>query len=300
MLPDGTVKKVHPFHFSLEGMESNLLCRDDGDYDFTEKQIYIIALRKNVVIVSHIVMSNHAHATVLAASLEQARAYSREVKRICSLHLSQKYGEKSALAGLSEDIRYLDDDRYVRNTLAYIPRNALDAGFRVEDYPWSSYRAMFADGKCINGRKAVSAMTRREREDLLYTHSNLKNCKWILNDRDNLEPASACCYEYLESAFNGDQSFFLKTIGSVNMPEMNMKLLKNPRAMRSDSEFRLLAMENCERLFGKTLDSISVETKLRLVQYRYNCYRTTTAQLARCVKLSRDDVEAFIGKRKII
>ncbi len=41
LLPDGTIAKVYPFHISLEGMESILLCRDDEDYDHLEKSFYL-------------------------------------------------------------------------------------------------------------------------------------------------------------------------------------------------------------------------------------------------------------------
>lgn len=32
-LPDGTVRQLHPFHISMEGLETAVLCRDDADYD---------------------------------------------------------------------------------------------------------------------------------------------------------------------------------------------------------------------------------------------------------------------------
>ena len=40
---DGTVIKLYPFHISLEGMESVLLCRDDDDYDHLQKSFYLAA-----------------------------------------------------------------------------------------------------------------------------------------------------------------------------------------------------------------------------------------------------------------
>jgi len=32
-LPDGTIRVVHPFHISMEGLETAVLYRDDQDYD---------------------------------------------------------------------------------------------------------------------------------------------------------------------------------------------------------------------------------------------------------------------------
>ena len=57
VLPDGTTRKVYPFHISLEGMESTLLCRDDEDYDQLEKCIYVSAWKGNCLVIIEIVMS---------------------------------------------------------------------------------------------------------------------------------------------------------------------------------------------------------------------------------------------------
>ena len=50
-LPDGSVRKVFPYHISLEGMAQLVLCRDDDDYDVMVKYIFICARRKNVIVV---------------------------------------------------------------------------------------------------------------------------------------------------------------------------------------------------------------------------------------------------------
>ena len=73
-LPDGSLRKVFPFHVSLEGMAQLALCRDEEDYDMMVKYTFICARRKNVIVVIYIAMSNHGHATILACSQEDADA----------------------------------------------------------------------------------------------------------------------------------------------------------------------------------------------------------------------------------
>ena len=65
-LPDGHVRKVYPYHVSLEGMAKLVLCRDEEDYDVMVKYIFLCARRKNVIVIIYIAMSNHGHATILA------------------------------------------------------------------------------------------------------------------------------------------------------------------------------------------------------------------------------------------
>ena len=81
-LPDGTIAKVYPFHFSLEGLESRILCREDSDYDAFVKIICVCAIRTNVIVVIYTVVSNHVHCIILAPDQETADAFAREVKRM--------------------------------------------------------------------------------------------------------------------------------------------------------------------------------------------------------------------------
>ena len=81
LLPDGSVAKVYPFHISLEGMESVLLCRDDEDHDHLEKSFYLGALSCNALVISEIAMSTHGHCAVLAVNWEGASAVGEFVKK---------------------------------------------------------------------------------------------------------------------------------------------------------------------------------------------------------------------------
>ena len=295
-LPDGTTARAYPFHISLEGLESNLLCRDEEDYDAVEKCLFVSAWTCNVLIVIHIVMSNHAHLTVLAQGWEQAWQAAELIKKKCSMFIADKYGEPKVLLGTKADVQLLDTDWYVRNTLAYIPRNVVELGIRIEDYQWCSYRAMFIGGGGEGGR-AVSVLSRREKEVLLHTHADLSLVPWQLDADGHLIPVTCCDWQYLESAFNGDQAFFLKSIGTVNSAEMEQKLVLNHRKRQRDSEFLVTVNDLCGRWFQKTPFELTLEQKTRIVPYLYRCYRTTSNQLARCMRMERADVERII-KRK--
>ena len=93
-LPDGTVTKVYPFHISLEGMESVLLCRDDEDFDVMQKYFHVCSWVNNVLVIIDIEMSNHGHLAVLADSLDSAVRAGEAIKKNHSQYISHKYGEK--------------------------------------------------------------------------------------------------------------------------------------------------------------------------------------------------------------
>lgn len=298
-LPDGKVRKVFPFHISLEGMETTLLCRDDEDYDHLEKSFYVSAHMANCLVIIAIAMSNHGHCSLLAVSIESAFKAASLIKKRHSQYLSWKYKEKAVLARSDVSVKYLDSDWYVRNALAYIPRNAIDAGSRVEDYRWSGYRGMFAEGRCPDAVRRVADMSRREREAIFHTHEDLSGVPWLVNADGSVEPASACDHAYLESAFSNDQAFFLKTIGTVNVPEMQQMLVTSGRHSRTDTEMLAVIKQLADKWYHKTVPEMTPEIKAKLLPYLYKSYRTTVPQLARCLGMPRDVVAGLLSSMGI-
>ena len=295
-LPDGSVRKVYPYHVSLEGMAQLVLCRDEEDYDVMVKYIFICARRKNVIVVIYIAMSNHGHATILATCQEDADAFTVELLRMYSQYFSKKYRQRKVLRRTSAVAIYLDSDWYLRNTLAYVPKNALDALSRVEDYRWSGYRGMFCQGKSPAGIRNASALKRREKEACFHTHDSLDGLPWVVNADGELEPASACDHDYLESAFGYDQAFFLKTIGTVNMAEMQQKLVDNPRQRQNDTEMTKTIDSIAKGWFKCGILELPIEKKARLLPYVYRAYRTSVTQLARCFGMDPNEVARKVGK----
>ena len=294
-LPDRSTRQVFPYHISLEGMESVLICRCDEDYDHLEKSIYLSAYKCNALVVIGIAMSNHGHAVVLATDYMSAVKTGEMIKKRHSQYLSWKYKERSVLSGSSVDVQYLYSDWYVRNALAYVPRNATDTGVRIEDYRWSGYRGMFVGGRCPAGARPVASMSRREREGLFRTHENLNHVPWAVNADGGVEPASACDYQYLESAFSHDQVFFLKTLGNVNLAEMRQKLSLNSREKQSDSQMSAIVNDWADRWYNCSVPEMTPERKARMLPYLYHTYRTSAAQLARCLQMPREVVSRLLS-----
>ena len=292
--PDGKVCKAYPFHISLEGMTSILLCRADEDYDILIKYFHVCGWANNVLVINDIAMSNHGHLAVLARDYDSAKRAGEAIKKNYSQYMSWKYGEKKSLIRADVCVQYLDSDWYVRNALSYIPRNALDAGSNVEEYPWSSYRATFSQTSRSHCSRKVASLSRREKEALFHTHADLSNVPWVLDLEGRLDPASCCDSQYLESAFNHDQAFFLRMIGSVNCVEMYQKLVAGPRQRQKDDSFHLILADTADRWFHKSIPDLTLEMKARLIPYIYRCYRTSPKQLARCLRLDVQQVEAIL------
>lgn len=296
-LPDGTIRKVYPFHISLEGLESTVLCRDDRDYDAMVKIICVAARRKNVVIIIYAVVSNHSHIAILAACQQDAHEYGQEIKKMYGMWFQRRYGESAVLRRTDICAILLDSDWYVRNALAYIPRNALDNGCDIKTYRWTGFRAMFCQEPAAGKKRKVTELTKRERERIFHTGDDLKGVPWMIDEQEELIPGSFCEHCYLEQAFEGDQAFFLKTLGSQNGAEMQNKLITGPRTMQTDGEFFKQATETSQRWFKTDLNTLSQERKIRLITYLDRTARTTIPQLARVFGLTRETVAEILGRK---
>ncbi len=294
-LPNGKVCKVHPFHICLKGLEQAVLCRDSADYDAMVKVLCVSARRKNVIVIIYGVVSNHCHIAVLAASQQDADAYARDIKKVYSMWFYKKYGEKNILHRTEIKALYLDSNWYVRNVLAYIPRNALDNGCSINDYPWSGYRAMFWKGD-PEGIIKVSQLNRRDCKAVMHTGDKLGGVPWTVDKDGHLDPRSFCDYRYLEQAFNGDQAFFLKTIGGQNAAEMRYLLEEKPYALITDEQLYKLADEICQRWFDSSPSEISTERKIRVISYLFHTQKTTVAQMARIMQMPREQISRLVKK----
>jgi len=295
VLPSGELKNVQPFHVSMKGLEKAILCREDEDYDTMVKYIAICARRKNVIVIIYTVVSNHAHIAVLAQKQSDADAFGQELKRMYSQWFSKKYKEKNILRCVDVKAIPLDNDWYVRNALAYIPRNALDNGFPVHSYPWSGYKAMFSDQRSPQQAYRVAALTKREVDEFLHTRNKLKDVPWLLDKDHRLVPSSFCDVAYLEQVFNGDPAFWLKTIGGVNASEMEEKLVDGPRTLLNDEAFYKVVADISHRWFGVGIAELPLEKKYRLLPFVWRTRKTTVNQLARVFQLEREKVSKALG-----
>lgn len=300
-LPDGAITKVYPFHVSLEGLESKILCREEADYDMFVKALCLCARRKNVILVIYAVVSNHAHCIILAADQAGADSFVDDVKKAYSMYFSKKYQDPGVLRRNDARAIYLDTDYYVRNAIAYVVRNAMDNGATsVQEYKWTGYQAFFCGGKVPSGIvvRKVSVLSTREVRQIMHTGDKLDDVRWLINEANELEPVSFCDWRYVESAFRHDQSFFLRLIGGVNTAEMDSKLIDLPRTRRTDNELLLSVNEMSQRWFSAVVHDLPEEKKARLMPYVYHCFRTTPSQLARVFEVAPEKANRWLGKEK--
>jgi hypothetical protein len=297
-MPDGSARRVYPFHVSLEGLKKAIICRDEEDYDVMVKYVFLCAMAANVRVVTYVVVSNHLHVILLAENYEHAKACGDEIRRRYAMWFSYKYHERRLYHDKCVDVQWIDTEWYLRNAIAYVFRNALDNGDSVESYPWSGYRALFCRGRCKGWTRPVTSLTKRERETIFHTNDSLLRVPWLIDAEGCLEPVSATDYAYVEEVFNGSQAFLLKTIGTVNMAEMNEKLVDGPRTRLLDGDFFKLITSISDRWFSKPVSALVRTEHARLIPNIYRTTNTSIPQLARGFGISREEVADILRQNK--
>lgn len=294
-LPDGRMARLYPFHVCLKGLSDVILCRDDEDFDVFVKNIHLCALRKNVLVVVYIVMSNHLHVVILAQDQVSADNYALELKRINSMFFTFKYGLNKTLKKVDFSALFLDNNSYLRNSIVYTLKNSLDAGCRVDLYSWSAYRCIFpSPEEKPTELWPVSRLSTREVERIFHTNMDISLTGWKIDNNERLDPASVCDTAYAESAFNGDISYFSRLLGTVDAQAMTAKFVDGPRTRLNDQEFFKVLSETSERWYNKTVDDLSMDNKLRLAPYIYHVVRTSPKQIARGLGLDVTLVEKLV------
>ena len=295
--PNGKFYQMQPYHVCMKGLEDAVLFRDDDDYDAMVKIICVCALRKAVRVIIYAVVSNHCHVAILARSREDAEAFAEEMKRVYSMWFSRKYHQRGILHRAEIKAIPMETEWHVRNTLAYIPRNALDNQCPIHLYPWSGYRAMFAGKTAVQSYRTVASLTFRERVAIMHTGDKLNAVPWLLDKDGYLVPSSFCDTEYLEQAFSHDPAFFLKTIGEVNPAQMHYLLEEMPYRMQNDSDYYKTVEEISLRWFKTGLNQLSGNQQSRLIPYLHRSTKTSIPQLARVMGLSRDEIAQILNKK---
>lgn len=301
MLPDGELANVSPYHVCTEGQEDRVIFRDEEDLRVAFNMIPICACRSNVIILAVCVLNTHIHSALLAKSEDDARRFIHGFKISVSKVLSAKYGNGESLNMFrridSRPIPLLDR-KHIRNTLCYIYRNSLDVGEKVDRYRWSSYRAMFSKRCYQEDVKPVSELKCREIRSLFKIDRMPPGADWMMTADGVIEPASYCDLDYAEGAFDNDLGFFMKILGLVDCQQMEQELAVNPNRMSTVGELINIMEDLSRSIYGNPLRSLTYSQKIPVIKKVWHTNRTSVAQLARCIGLSKKEILFALGKKE--
>ena len=120
--------------------------QDEEDFIAGVNRVGLCVLKTCIEVVAFILMDNHVHF-VLYGSAVKCKAFINMYKRLTGRWISNKYGLSDYLRLLPTEMIRIKDEESLMNTIAYIDRNSIVAGYRFMpcEYPWGTARYMFRD-----------------------------------------------------------------------------------------------------------------------------------------------------------
>lgn len=286
------------YHICTDGNAIPWMFQDDEDFIAGINRIALCILKNYVEIIAFILMDNHVHFVLYGTAL-QCKKFINSYKMLTGKWIHNKYGLKDYLRLLPTEMISISDEETLLNTLAYIDRNSIVAGYRYmpSEYPWGSARYMFRDKEHEYQQesdfKPLAQLPLSKQRSLLKTRAKVPG-EWYVDSRGMISPSSFMDFSRIENIFRTSTrySYFLakKLEGQVEM-----QLSKSRKVFIPDKELRQIVRKIAHDTY-RTEDVRSLDVKSRLAiakRLRYD-YASTLKQISRMVCLTDDLLKGFV------
>lgn len=286
------------FHICTDGRKLSWMFQDDDDFIAGINRIGLCYLKTGVIIMAYVLMDNHVHF-VLYGTMLQCKQFINTYKRLTGIWILNKYGIRDYLRLLPTEIIRIESEESLLNTIAYLDRNPLMAGYKYMhgEYPWGSSRYAFKDISTLtlskDGFKPISTLTRRRQRELLNSKVLFPD-EWLINDSGMIHPLSFLNINKLEDCYKSPMrySYFLaKKIEGI----VEQELEHSQKLFIPDRELRPIVNEIVRSNFGnKTLQQLDVNERLFIAKKLRHNYASTIKQISRMIHWEPSVLEGFI------
>lgn len=282
------------FHVCTDGAAIPWMFQDDQDFIAGINRIAICHLKTCITVIAYVLMDNHVHF-VLYGTMPQCKEFITLFKRLTGKWILTKYGISDYLRHLPTDILRIDSEERLLNTIAYLDRNSIVAGFSKlpGEYPWGSARYYFRDKPSAEFTKLIADLTKNERRAILRTRTIFPR-DWRINDSGMINPLSFLDSKRVESYFKSPlrYTYFLakKLEGLIEQDLENSQ-----KAFLPDKELRVNVNRLTQDLFGATsVNQLDVKSKLMIARRLRYDYASTVKQIARMLRLDKSALDGYI------
>ena len=282
------------FHVCTDGRTLPWMFQDKSDFIAGVNRIGICCLRTSVKVIAYVLMDNHVHF-VLYGTMPECKMFITLYKQLTGTWIHVKYGLNDYLRQLATNILLLDTEERLLNTIAYIDRNPVVAGYRYlpTEYPWGSARYIFKDSREEVDIKPLSAISLRAQRVLLGTRIALPG-EWRIDNKGMICPDSFLDVPVIESYFKTPvrYSYFLaKKLEGVVEQDID----SSQKTFIPDIELREIVRKMILQDYDKdSVTDLDVPARLSVARKLRYQYASTLKQISRMVHLDRSALDGFI------
>ena len=126
------------YHLFSDGFRTDVLFEDKLAFIAGMNIVALCFFRCNVSILAFCLMDNHVHFILYGTKEDCLKFRDKFIHKYGIWHSNRHSGKIHET--IDFDIKLMDDERYILNSIAYVLRNCIAAGYGycASDYPWSS------------------------------------------------------------------------------------------------------------------------------------------------------------------
>lgn len=279
------------YHVCTDGHALDWMFKDTADFIAGVNRVGICAFETSVVVVAFIIMDNHVHF-VLYGTIVQCKRFITRYKALTGMWVRSKYGIDGHLRRLPSQLILIEDEDQLLDTIAYIDRNSIVAGFGLlpGEYPWGSARYMFSHE---DSQPSVSLceMSQKDIRELLGTWAQLPG-DWKVDRNGMILPTCFLDVDKLQRLFKSPIKYLYHLSKKL---EGKIEMQGGIRTFIPDKELRQITEELIRKLFGKTdVGQLDFNSRIVLARKLRYAYASTPKQIARMLHLDTAALEGFI------
>jgi len=280
------------FHVCTDGTVLPWMFKDREDFIAGINRIGICSHQTGVLVYAYTLMDNHVHF-VLYGTRPMCKAFINRYKLHTGKHIAFKYADKEHLRNLPAQIILIRSEEELMETVAYLDRNPIVAGYRhiPADYQWGSARFLFREPAIIQQQgliklKDLSPFNQRK---LLKTHIRLPE-DWTFDKHGMISPECFLEWEKTEKLF-GTPIRYTYFLSRKLEGKLEMKYESSNQAFIRDTELRKLVEEMAGH---KNIRSLDFNTRIAIGRKLRYEYAASVKQISRMVYLDTDILKKFI------
>lgn len=282
------------FHVCTDGTAVPWIFQDDQDFISGVNRIAICFLKTDAAVLSYVLMDNHLHF-VLYGTMPQCKDFITLYKRLTGKWILTKYGLSDYLRHLPTDILRIDSEERLLNTIAYLDRNPLIAGYSKlpGEYPWGSARYLFRESPCLDHTRTIRDLTKNERRSVLRTRATIPG-DWRIDCSGMICPLCFLDLKRVEANFKTPMRytyFLAKKLEGV----IEEELYHSQKTFLPDKELRVVVSKLSKEIFAASdIRNLDVKSKLVIARRLRFDYASTVKQIARILNLDKEALEGYI------
>lgn len=283
------------YHVCTKGDEIPWMFKTDSDFIGGINRIAFCLLSSDIVAIAYILMDTHVHF-IFYGTMPDCKSFINKYKMLTGKWISEKHGLPSHLKDLSFSIIEIKSEEDLMETIAYVDRNSVMAGYAhlPSNYPWGSAKYMFDDHKRHQGDFfPISKFTDRQRRKLFSTRHSIPD-HWEFDSHNMINPL--CFF----NPKNGEQIFktplrYIYFLSKKVEGRIDIGLTQGRKSFIPDKELRLIAEDICQKLYkDKSLMLLDVNSRLIIAKKLRYDYAATHKQISRIVNIPHDLLKGFV------